>query len=291
MRSDDPQATEDGDTGAALPAPGRGSESEAVRRPGEIPPALLDEDAVRVVRRLQRSGHEAYLVGGCVRDLIAGLEPKDFDVATDAHPGRIRRLFRNARIIGRRFRLAHIRFGRHHVVEASTFRAAPAPEGKAPETDEQAADRRAGRWSGENVFGTAPEDARRRDFTVNALFYDPVEDEILDWVGGLADMEAGIIRCIGDPPVRLREDPVRMIRAIHFAERMGFQVEAGLEEAIRRHATELAHASQARLYIELIKVLNRGRARPTLHRLHELGALAHWLPEMTAELSAAVTWP
>jgi poly(A) polymerase len=273
----------------AAPPPHGPDEREAVRRRGAIPPALLDEHAVTVVRRLQRHGHEAYLVGGCVRDLIAGLEPKDFDVATDAHPGRIKRLFRNARIIGRRFRLAHIVFGGSgpggHVVETSTFRAAP-PPGEAPDA-EGPGDLR----PDENVFGTAPEDARRRDFTINGLFYDPVADEILDFVGGLADLEARVVRSIGDPAVRLVEDPVRVIRAAHFAERLGFTLEPSLERAIRERGARLAAASQARLYVELLKVLGRGFARATLRRLHDLGALAAWLPEMREVFETPPTWP
>ena len=276
-------------------------EEAPVRREGKIQAARLDEHAVTVVRRLQRSGHEAYLVGGCVRDLLCGLEPKDFDVATDAHPPRIKRLFRNARIIGRRFRLAHIRFGGDHIVETSTFRGIPAPEDleRAERIRAEAdADAEAGRRrrpdhraSPENVFGTAPEDARRRDFTINALFYDPSSDQILDWVGGLEDLEARIVRSIGDPAERLREDPVRMIRAVHFAERLDFRLEEGLASAIRENAGVLAEASDARLYIELLKVLSRASAYRTLRSLGELGALAHWLPELVELLERPIAWP
>ncbi len=297
MLEDDPQDAVDTSTGEPPP-----DEADTPnRREGAIQSARLDEDAVRVVRRLQRNGHEAYLVGGCVRDLLCGLEPKDFDVATDAHPNRIKRLFRNARIIGRRFRLAHIRFGRDHVVETSTFRGIPAPEDLARaerlraelEADAQAGHRRRAdhRHSPENVFGTAPEDARRRDFTINALFYDPLNDQILDWVGGLEDLEARLVRSIGDPAERLREDPVRMIRAVHFAERLDFQLEPGLEQAIRDTAQVLEEASNARLYIELLKVLSRASAYRTLRKLHELGALAHWLPELVELLERPVSWP
>ena len=266
-----------------------------VRRRGRIPPALLDEHALTVVHRLQHFGHEAYLVGGCVRDLLSGLEPKDFDVATDAHPNRIKRLFRNARIIGRRFRLAHILFGPRprggdlHL---------PPRSGARGDRGARRPRRRRGRAGGaapvvgpENVFGTAPEDARRRDFTINALFYDPVRDEILDWVGGLADLEARVVRSIGDPRVRIHEDPVRMIRAVHFAERMGFAIEPGLEATIRTEASALARASPARLYVELLKVLQRARARATLDRLHALGVLEAWLPELTPVLADDGAWP
>jgi len=266
-----------------------------LRRRGLIPRELLDEQAVFVVRRLQREGHEAYLVGGCVRDLLAGLEPKDFDLATDARPNRIKRLFRSARVIGRRFRLVHVRFPGDHVIEVATFRGDPASHEPRPETPPAESDRgRRGRnWrdSAENVFGTAPEDARRRDFTINALFYDPIEDEVIDWVGGLEDMKRGVIRSIGSPAERLQEDPVRMLRAVHFAQRLGFDLEPALEQAIREQARTLDEASQARLYVELVKMLSRGRAHGTFHRLHELGVLSIWLPELAAFLDQPVAWP
>jgi poly(A) polymerase len=278
-------------------------DSLPVRRRGLIPRELLDEEAVFVVRRLQREGHEAYLVGGCVRDLLAGLEPKDFDLVTDARPNRIKRLFRSARVIGRRFRLVHIHFPGNHVIETATFRGDPGAttenEGEDEEAErDTAADSRGkknGRpnWrdSAENIFGTAPEDARRRDFSINALFYDPVKDEVIDWVGGLEDMDKGIVRSIGDPYVRIKEDPVRMLRAVHFAERLDFQLEPGLETAIEEMAETLSEASQARLYIELVKMLTRGRAHGTFHRLHELGVLQVWLPELTRFLDEPVSWP
>ncbi|MDA1195430.1 MAG: hypothetical protein O2894_09635, partial [Planctomycetota bacterium] len=261
------------------------------RKRGLIRRDLLDEHAVFVVRRLQREGHEAYLVGGCVRDLLAGLDPKDFDVATDARPNRIKRLFRSARVIGRRFRLVHIRFPGDVVIETATFRGDPDRHPLAgEETDDDA---RRGDWrdSVENVFGTADEDAQRRDFTVNALFYDPVADEVIDWVGGLADMERGTIRSIGEPSGRIQEDPVRMLRAAHFAQRMDFMLEPELERAIGTQASTLEQASQARLYVELVKMLTRGRARGTFHKLHALGVLSVWLPELTAVLDEPVEWP
>ncbi len=302
--TDEPRVTRtDGAADPHLPRPSiedpPGEGDAPVRRPGKIPRALLDEHALTVVHRLKRFGHEAYLVGGCVRDLLSGLEPKDFDVVTDARPNRIKRIFRNARIIGRRFRLAHIRFGYDAVIETSTYRADPATRGGGepdPGPTPEAAEppgrgRRRLPPLSENVFGTAPEDARRRDFTINALFYDPVEDEILDWVGGLDDLDAGVVRSIGDPVRRIHEDPVRMIRAAHFAERMGFSLEPSLADAIRTEADQLAEASPARLYLELIKVLNRAKARPTLRRLHEMGVLEYWLPELSRELEVSAAWP
>ncbi|MGE0191640.1 MAG: hypothetical protein AB7T63_06310 [Planctomycetota bacterium] len=285
------------DASGAPVAEGPGSLPVAVERTGLVPRALVDDRAAFVVRHLQQSGHEAYLVGGCVRDLLAGLEPKDFDVATDAWPNRIKRLFRSARVIGRRFRLVHIRFPGDHVIETSTFRADPAGRDR-DEDDEEVAGtdvvdgrRRSWRDSEENVFGTAPEDARRRDFTINALYYDPVGDRVIDHVGGLADMEAGLIRSIGDPSERIAEDPVRMLRAVHFAERMGFRIEDSLEAAIASEAQRLVEASHARLYVELVKLLARGRARPTFQRLQRLGLLQVWLPELATALDVEATWP
>ena len=262
----------------------------AVRAPVVVPAAgrirreALDPAAVSVVQRLQRSGHEAYLVGGCVRDLLLGMEPKDFDVATDATPNRVKRLFRNAWIIGRRFRLVHVRFPDGTVVETATFRQDPGERGQHP-------DRQDGQIHEDNVFGTAAEDAFRRDFTVNALFYDPTEDVVVDHVGGLVDLEARTIRAIGDPERRLREDPVRMIRAVHFAARLGGDLEPALKAAVVRCAREIAKANGSRLYVELLKVLGRGAARPTFRGLHELGVLAPWMPALAEVLDRPMEWP
>ncbi len=273
--------------------------SAPIRKKDIIKRELLDDHAIFVVKRLQREGHEAYLVGGCVRDLLAGLEPKDFDVAADARPNRIKRLFRSARVIGRRFRLVHIRFPGDLLIETATFRGDPERLAREAEEQEEAEASQGGRggrrgdWrdSVENIFGTAEEDARRRDFTVNALFYDPVANEVIDWVGGLADMDAGVIRSIGEPSVRIAEDPVRMLRAVHYAKRLDFKLEPTLATAIAEHAGSLADASQARLYIELIKMLSRGCARNAFRELHALGVLGIWLPKLTAALDEPATWP
>jgi poly(A) polymerase len=268
-------------------ARGRGGEAPApkvVAASGRIRRGALDPDALSVVARLQSAGHEAYLVGGCVRDLLLGLEPKDFDVATDATPSRIRRLFRQAYVIGRRFRLVHVRFPDGKVVETSTFRReadpAPAPDGE-----------RDGPVHDENVYGTAAEDAFRRDFTVNALLYDPGRDVVVDHVGGLEDLEKRVIRSIGDPARRLCEDPVRMIRAVHFAARIGGTVEPSLLAAVRECADEIAKSSPSRLYLELVKILTRGCARPTLRGLYDLGVLHPWLPALCDFLDRPVEWP
>lgn len=251
---------------------------------GRIRSESLDPDALYVVSRLQEAGHEAYLVGGCVRDLLLGLEPKDFDVATDAPPGRIKRLFRSAFIIGRRFRLVHVRFRDGKVVEAATFRKDPGDLGAHPDRDDAPI-------YDDNVFGTAVEDAFRRDFTVNALFYDPGDDRVIDHVGGLADLDARVIRAIGDPDRRIKEDPVRMTRAVHFAARIGGTIEPGLREATVRCAREIAKASGSRLYNELVKILARGCASATLRGLFDLGVLEPWMPDLCEFLARPIEWP
>jgi poly(A) polymerase len=190
----------------------------------------IDADALKVLYRLKNHGFTAYLVGGGVRDLLLGRKPKDFDIGTSAHPQQVKKLFRNCFIIGRRFRLCHVRFGRK-VVEVSTFRKlAEAAEG-------ESLIRR------DNTFGTPQEDAFRRDFTVNALFYDIASFAVIDYVGGLADLDGGIIRTIGDPGVRLREDPVRMLRAVALAARLGFSIERDTVEAIRTLRGEIVKSS------------------------------------------------
>jgi len=269
---------------AAPVAPRVRREPRIVPGAGRIRRETLDPAAVHVVERLQQMGHEAYLVGGCVRDLLLGLEPKDFDVATDAPPNRIKRLFRSAFVIGRRFRLVHVRFPDGRVVETATFRADPGEQVAHP-------DRAEGQIYDDNVFGDAEQDAFRRDFTVNALFYDPTKDHVVDYVGGLGDLETRTLRAIGDPERRLREDPVRMIRAVHFAARLGGRMEPSLEAAVGRCAPEIGKASRSRLYVELMKILGRGSARPTLQRLYELGVLAPWLPELVEFFDRPIEWP
>src|SRR5499426_3396173 len=207
----------------------------------------IDPDALKVLYRLHQSNYTAYLVGGSVRDLLLGRRPKDFDVGTSAHPYQIKKLFRNCWIIGRRFRLAHVRFGTK-TIEVATFRrqvepgeeivqdGVPAPDPTTPEGEHLI--------HRDNTFGTPEEDAFRRDFTINALFYDIANFSVIDYVGGLDDLRAGVVRSIGDPHVRLREDPVRMIRAIALAARLDFAIEPTLVEAIRTHRREIAKSSQ-----------------------------------------------
>src|SRR5205085_581340 len=194
-----------------------------------------DADALKVLYRLRQFDHVAYLVGGSVRDLLLGRRPKDFDIGTSAHPYQVKKLFRNCWIIGRRFRLAHIRFG-SKVIEVATFRRQVAP-GEEVEPAGPAAPEGGGEHliHHDNTFGTPEEDAFRRDFTINALFYDIATFAVIDYVGGLEDLRAGVVRSIGDPDVRLREDPVRMLRAIALAARLGFTIEPRLVAAIRTH--------------------------------------------------------
>ena len=235
----------------------------------------VDPEASKVVNRLVRHGYTAYLVGGCVRDLLLGRSPKDFDVSTDATPSEIRYLFRNSRIIGRRFRLVHIFFGRK-IIETSTFRAPPIGE-PSPEDDDLLI------WR-DNAFGTAAEDARRRDFTINGLFYDLAADRVIDWVGGLADLRAGQVRCIGDPDIRFQEDPVRMLRAIKFAARLGMAIEDSTKRAIITHRGAIARCSAARLLEESYRLLHSGKSVATFRLLHQLGMMRVLFPEIASVL-------
>lgn len=230
----------------------------------------IPENVLKVLYRLHRSGFRAFLCGGSVRDLLMQRLPKDFDIATDAHPMEIRRLFRNSRIIGRRFRLAHIIF-QDLVVEVSTFRREPqravAEDGELLVTDD-------------NTFGSPLEDARRRDFTINGLFYNISDFTVIDHVGGLEDLEGARIRVIGEPDVRFREDPVRMMRAVEFASRLNFRIEDSTYQAILRHRNEILKASPPRVSEELLELLRRGWARSGFALLNETGLLEPLLPEL-----------
>jgi poly(A) polymerase len=241
----------------------------------------LDSDAIKAIARLRHMGHRAYFVGGCVRDLLLGRKPKDFDVATDAHPGEVRAIFRNCRLIGRRFRLAHIYFRGGKVIEVATFRKNPTDV--AEDVPENGADLLITR---DNVFGTAEEDAVRRDFTVNGLFYDVGSGQVLDYVGGRADLEAHRIATIGDPEVRMREDPVRALRAVRFAARLGFTIAPDTFEAMRRHAGELARCAPARVLEEMFKILRCGGSARAFDLLRSCGALAVVLPTLGAALDS-----
>ena len=236
----------------------------------------IDPDALKVLYRLRQYEHTAYLVGGSVRDLLLNRRPKDFDIGTSAHPYQVKKLFRNCWIIGRRFRLAHVKFGQK-VIEVATFRrqvaageevvqdGVPAPDPSTPEGEHLI--------HHDNTFGTPEEDAFRRDFTINALFYDIATFSIIDYVDGLADLRAGIVRAIGDPAVRLCEDPVRMIRAIALAARLDFTIEAKLLHAIRTHRHEIAKSSPPRLLEEYYKILRAGSSEKAFRSLAEVGLL------------------
>jgi len=250
-----------------------------------IPLDQIDPDAVKVVRRLSRSGFSAYLVGGCVRDLLLGRKPKDFDIATSATPPEIKSLFRNCRIIGRRFRLAHIFFGQK-IIETSTFRANPREVEADPNNDDELLDALQGHGDNElyirrdNVFGSAEEDARRRDFTINGLFYDLDGDKVIDYVEGLPDLERRTVRTIGDPDVRFREDPIRILRALKFAARLNFEIEPATYAAILTHKGEIAKCAPPRVLEEIYRLLRGGAARRSLELLQATGVLTVLVPEL-----------
>jgi poly(A) polymerase len=242
----------------------------------------IDPDAANVVRRLKDSGHAAYLVGGCVRDLLLGLKPKDFDVVTSATPQEIKRRFHNSRIIGRRFRLAHVFFG-PKIIETSTFRANPREmedddnDGAAPESGDLLIRR-------DNVFGTPEQDARRRDFTINGLFYDIETKQVIDHVQGLPDLETRLVRTIGDPDIRFREDPIRILRAVKFAARCNLTIEPETYRRMMEHRQEIAKCAQARVSEEFYRLLRGGAARRSLELLVEMDLLELLVPELARGL-------
>ncbi|ALM84438.1 polynucleotide adenylyltransferase PcnB [Bordetella sp. N] len=221
----------------------------------------VSRHAIKVCEVLRQHGFEAFIVGGAVRDLIVGIEPKDFDIATNATPEEIRPLFRRARIIGRRFQLVHVVFGQE-IIETSTFRA-PASEDQ--ETDEH------GRILRDNVFGSQAEDAARRDFTLNALYYDPLSEEVIDYHNGVADLKKRIVRMIGDPNKRYREDPVRMLRAVRFAAKLNGTIEPATREPIRTMADLIENVPASRLFDEMLKLLTCGHAMDCLRQLRAQG--------------------
>ena len=253
--------------------------------------ARMDRDAVKVIRRLRRNGHQAYLVGGGVRDLLLDIDPKDFDIATSARPSEVRNLFRNCRIIGRRFRLAHVLFSEGKIIEVATFRKDPSNALDATESAELAA-LGVPRPNEEvdllirhdNVFGEPNEDARRRDFTINGLFYDTESERVIDYVGGMEDLDRRIIRTIGLPDVRFREDPVRMLRAIKFSARLDFGIDPDVYDALVAQRTELARAAKPRLLEELLRLLRGGAAHRSFWLMWETGILSVLMPELSMHL-------
>jgi poly(A) polymerase len=240
----------------------------------------IDPDALKVLYRLKQHRHVAYLVGGSVRDLLLGKHPKDYDVGTSAHPYEVKRLFRNCWIIGRRFRLAHVRFPPNKVIEVATFRKKAEP-GEMPMPDATAVTETEHRlMHRDNTFGTPEEDAFRRDFTINALFYDIETFSIIDYVGGLDDLRGRTLRSIGDPNERFLEDPVRMLRAVVLAERLDFSIEQASLDAIARHGAEITKASPARMLEEYFKILRSGSSARIFRRLSDVGLLQHISPEL-----------
>ncbi|MFA7172129.1 MAG: polynucleotide adenylyltransferase PcnB [Kiritimatiellia bacterium] len=229
----------------------------------------IDPDAVKVLYRLSNCNYVSYMVGGSVRDLLLGRRPKDFDISTDAQPAQIRKLFRNCFLIGRRFRLAHIVFGRK-VIETSTFRAQPV----STEGDD------ALYQSEDNTFGTPEQDAKRRDFTVNGLFYDIKTFAVIDYVNGLKDLEQKVIRSIGDPNVRFREDPVRMMRAVRFAAKLNFTIEKGCCKALKKHHADILNASVPRVCEEVYRLFSVNAAEKAFKLMWEFKLLEDLLPEI-----------
>ncbi len=254
---------------------------------------LISPNALKILYRLRDNGHIAYLVGGCVRDLLLGREPKDFDVATDATPGTLKKLFRNCRLVGRRFRLAHLHF-RDEIVEVATFRAKATEEGQGepePSPDENGNRRHHRRLVSEegvvlrdNVFGTPAEDILRRDFTVNALAYDIADFSIIDYVDGARDLKLGVIRTIGDPWASFTEDPVRMLRAVRFAALLGFSIEESTWRALVENAPAITRATAPRLYEETLKLFLSGEGERVYQLMRNCGLFAPLFPGLSAWL-------
>jgi len=266
--------------------------------PGLISSDQINPDGVRVLRRLARFDHTAYLVGGGVRDLLLGKEPKDFDVATSARPNEVKRLFRNCRLIGRRFRLAHILFAGGHIIETATFRRDPDASGPVESLEAVGSDgetvlspspkEREGDTDllirQDNVFGLPHEDAIRRDFTINGLFYDLARQEVIDYVGGVADLEGRVLRTIGEPDVRFREDPVRILRAIKFSARLDLGIAPEVYDAMVSQCDELSRSAPPRVFEEVLRLLRGGAAQRSIYLAWDMGVLGVILPELTAFL-------
>lgn len=236
----------------------------------------ISDSALKVLYRLNKAGYQAFLVGGCVRDALLDLHPKDFDVATDATPDEVRALFSNCRLIGRRFRLAHVRFGRE-IIEVATFRAAANHE------DDDVAHDDEGRILRDNVYGTIEEDVWRRDFTCNALYYNIADYSIWDYVGGAADIDRRTLVLIGDAGQRVREDPVRMLRAVRFAAKLGFTMDGPVDAAIRENAGLLTNVPAARLFDEFLKLFQGGQAEATFDLLRDYGLFEELFPATEQE--------
>ena len=239
----------------------------------------ISKSALKVLYRLHKSGYQAFLVGGCIRDALIGLHPKDFDVATNATPEEVQALFSNCRLIGRRFRLAHVRFGRE-IIEVATFRASASHAHDDAQQDEE------GRIIRDNVYGTIGEDVWRRDFTCNALYYNIADFSIWDYTSGANDIRDKVLRLIGDADQRLREDPVRMLRAVRFAAKLDFRMAEDVAAGIAEHAELLANVPAARLFDEFLKLFQSGHAERTFLLLREHGLFGQMFPATEAEIVA-----
>ena len=263
---------------------GKPTKKKPTNKPTIIPRAAhnvsrkeISDSALKVLYRLNKAGYQAFLVGGCVRDVLIGLHPKDFDVATDATPEQVRALFNNCRLIGRRFRLAHVRFGRE-IIEVATFRAA------ANHKDDDVAHDDAGRILRDNVYGTIDEDVWRRDFTCNALYYNIDDFSIWDYTGGVRDVDRRRLVLIGDADKRLKEDPVRMLRAVRFAAKLDFRIDKSVVEAIKHNLKYLKNVPAARLFDEFLKLFQAGHAERTFELLWKHGLFDEMFPATSQEL-------
>jgi poly(A) polymerase len=245
----------------------------------KITPENIDPHARDIIQKLQEHGFSAYVVGGGVRDRMVGLKPKDFDIATSAHPEEIKALFDNCRLIGHRFRLAHI-FFRRHILEVATFRG-----NHTNTTDDSIASTHQGIIVRDNVYGTLEEDVFRRDFTINALYYDPVKNDITDLVGGLTDLKNKVVRIIGDPNARLKEDPVRILRAVRIANKLSFAIDPATVEQIPHIAPMLVRMPPGRLFDEYTKLFLHGQAMKNFDSLQQLGILPYLFSNITPFLS------
>ncbi len=268
MQSDQP------DTGRVNP--------DVIPRPEHnVSRAGISRESLKVLYRLKEAGYQAFMVGGAVRDLLLGREPKDIDVVTDARPEQVKQLFRNSRLIGRRFRLAHVHFGREYI-EVATFRA---NADDIEETDPNHQLDHGGRIIRDNVYGTIDEDIWRRDFTANALYYNIADFSIWDYCGGVQDVRDGILRLIGDPETRYREDPVRMLRAVRFAAKLGFRLDPATEEPVHRLASLIDQVPPARLFEEVLKLFHSGHAAASFDLLQHFGLFKVLFPESDRVLS------
>lgn len=258
----------------------RGSERPTVvtRDNHTISRGNISRNTIKVLTKLQNAGYEAYLVGGGVRDLLLGREPKDFDVATNALPDEVKAVFHNCRLIGRRFRLAHVYFGRE-IIEVATFRSNQQPTQDGERHVEN------GMILRDNVYGTLEEDAQRRDFTINALYYDVGDFTVVDFANGMSDIQNGVIRLLGDPEARFREDPVRLLRAVRFAAKLGFIIEPKTESPMQRLAPLLKDVPSARLYEEVLKLFLGGSALETFEKLRHYGLFGQLFPATEEALS------